>query len=146
MNAHIHKLTPAVPKPVLLLLAALMWIGVGILLLSLASSWLHRSAGHVFVFSAFGVGAALVVHHFGFLRVVDKNLARLLPMQGKRCLFAFISWKSYLIAALMIAMGWTLRHSPIPKPYLAVVYIAIGLALILSSIRYLRVLLAQRQS
>ncbi len=59
-------------------------------------------------------------------------------MQGKRCVFAFQSWKSYLIVVIMIAMGIGLRHSPIPKPYLSVLYIGIGLALILSSFRYLK--------
>jgi hypothetical protein len=38
----------------------------------------------------------------------------------------------------MIGMGAVLRLSPVPKAYLSVVYIAIGLALILSSVRYLR--------
>ena len=64
-------------------------------------------------------------------------------MQGTRCVFSFITWKSYIIVAVMIAMGTLLRHSPIPKPYLAVVYTGIGLALVLSSVRYIRVLLSQ---
>jgi hypothetical protein len=77
------------------------------------------------------------------LKIVDKNLGRILSMEGKRCAFSFLTWKSYVMVALMIAMGAVLRHSPIPKPYLAMLYIGIGLALVLSSIRYLRVLLGQ---
>jgi len=88
--------------------------------------------------------AAVVIHHFGFLKVVDKNLDRIRPMQGKRCAFSFMSWKSYLMVAVMMAMGIGLRHSPIPKPYLAVLYIGIGLALVLSSGRYLRVMMQAR--
>ncbi len=132
---------PAVGKPVLLFLAALIWIGVGVMLLSLAFGWLNPIGlpGEWF-FVIPGVLGALIIHHFGFLRVVDKNLARILPMEGRRCVFAFMSWKSYLIAVLMIAMGITLRHSSIPKRFLAILYIGIGLALILSSIRYLRYL------
>jgi hypothetical protein len=41
----------------------------------------------------------------------------------------------------MVTMGITLRHSPIPKQYLSVIYTGIGLALFLSSIRYFRNLL-----
>ena len=52
-----------------------------------------------------------------------------------------MSWKSYLLLGVMMALGIGLRHSPLPKPYLAVLYIGIGLALVLSSVRYLRVLL-----
>jgi hypothetical protein len=59
-------------------------------------------------------------------------------MDEKQCLFAFIPWKSYLMIALMITMGAILRHSSIPKPYLAILYTTIGLALILSSVRYIR--------
>ncbi|MBT8338539.1 MAG: hypothetical protein HKP58_12905 [Desulfatitalea sp.] len=140
MTMGINKFKPAVGKPVLLFLAAMMWIGVGILLLSLAYTWLHHAMGDSLPPAAAGVGAGLVIHHFGFLKIVDKNLARIQPMEGKRCLFSFLSWKSYLIVVVMMAMGITLRHSSIPKPYLATLYIAIGLALILSSIRYLRAL------
>jgi hypothetical protein len=43
----------------------------------------------------------------------------------------------------MIGIGVTLRHSPIPKPYLAALYLGIGGALILSSARYVRVFLGQ---
>lgn len=143
MKTTLKQLRPSVEKPALLFLAALMWIGVGIFLQRLAYMWLHQAPGHSIVFTGIGILAALIVHHFGFLKVVDKNLARILPMEGKRCVFSFISWKSYLMVVIMITMGIILRHSPIPKPYLAVVYITIGLALVLSSIRYLRVLIHQ---
>ena len=83
----------------------------------------------------------MVIHHFGFLRIVDKNLARILPMQGKRCVFSFMPLKSYILILIMSLLGVTLRHSPVPKPNIAVLYIAIGTALILSSIRYFRYLI-----
>jgi len=133
---------PAVGKSALLFLAAFMWIGVGSMLLSLAFGWLRYIPGQgALVPAALGVAAALVIHRFGFLKIVDKNLARILPMEGKHCLFAFMSWKSYLNVAAMIALGIFLRHSAIPKPYLAILYIGIGMALVLSSMRYLRILL-----
>lgn len=125
-------------------LAGFVWICVGAMLLLLASSWLLNVANaNSTVFAGAGVALALLVHHFGFLRIVDKNLRRILSMDGKKCLFAFIPWRSYLIIAVMIAMGITLRHSAIPKQYLAVLYIGIGLALILSSVRYMRVFLRE---
>ncbi len=132
---------PGVPKSVLLLLAGAMWLGVGIMLDTMAASWLGVAAHRSAVISAgVGVVAALLVHHFGFLRIVDKNLGRILPMEGKRCLFSFMPAKSYLLVALMIAMGITLRHSSVPKVYLAAAYLCMGTALVLSSIRYLRYL------
>ncbi len=121
-----------------------MWVGVGAMLLSLSYTWLRsiQLPGSL-VFAGMGLSLALVVHHFGFLRIVDKNLGRILPMKGKKCLFSFMSWKSYFLVAVMAAMGIRLRHSSIPKSYLSVLYIGIGMALILSSIRYLRVFYRQ---
>jgi hypothetical protein len=137
-------MTPAVDKRVLLFLAGTMWILVGIYLLRLAWGWLFSPVvDSAFVCVVAGVIAALMVHHFGFLRVVDRNLGRILPMEGKRCVFSFMSWKSYVLVATMIAIGTALRHSAIPKPWLSVVYITIGLSLCLSSIRYLRILISQ---
>ena len=117
-------------------------MAVGIMLLTLAYTWLHRSHSYyVFLFAGAGFASALVIHHFGFLKIVDKNLGRILPMEGKKCVFAFMPWKSYLIVIVMVNLGIFLRHSPIPKTYLSVVYVGIGLSLILSSIRYFRVLI-----
>jgi hypothetical protein len=135
----IKKYKPAVPKFVLLFLAGGLWLGVGSMLLFLAVSWLRETAqiNHI-VFAGSGIFLALLIHHFGFLRIVDKNLGRILPSDEKKCVFSFMPWKSYLIIPIMITLGIVLRHSAVPKHYLAIIYIAIGLALTLSSMRYLR--------
>ena len=137
-----RKIKPAVNKRVLLFLAGFMWLGVGTMLLFLSFSFLYSFRAHgSFLFGGIGVIVALVIHHFGFLKIVDKNLGRILPMEGTKCVFSFITWKSYIIIVVMVAMGSILRHSPIPKPYLSILYTGVGLALLLSSTRYLRVLL-----
>ena len=140
------KWKPGVPKSTLLLIAGILWIAIGIMLNGLSYSWLKTEKPAYAILSA-GIGfiCALVIHHFGFLRLVDKNLRRLLPMEGKRCVFSFIPWKSYLLIIAMIFMGIFIRHSPIPKLYLAVAYIGIGTALILSSVRYFRYLILIRK-
>jgi hypothetical protein len=133
------RFKPGVDRWALLLLAGLVWIGVGTMLVLLARSWLAlETTARAAVSAGIGCAAALVIHHFGFLRVVDKNLDRILPMTGKRCVFSFMTWKSYGLVAVMVATGIALRHSPLPKFYLAMLYIGIGAALILSSVRYLR--------
>jgi len=136
----ISKLKPAVSKNVLLFLAGFMWICVGIMLLFLAISWLATASKTTLgLFLVIGFVVALLVHHFGFLNIVDHNLERIMIMNEKQCLFSFISWKSYLIIIIMVTLGVLLRHSEIPKHYLAILYTGIGLALILSSVRYMRV-------
>lgn len=135
----IQKLNPAVDKKYLILLAGTMWSGVGVMLICFAVSWLTLFRGKgTLIFYAAGFLAAMPIHHFGFLKLADKNLKRLLPLKDKKCLFSFITWKSYLIIIVMVALGITLRHSSIPKQYLSILYNGIGLGLFLSGIRYFR--------
>jgi hypothetical protein len=78
------------------------------------------------------------IHHFGFLKIADKNLNRILLLKEKQNPFYFMTFKSYLIVLVMVSMGIALRHSAIPKRYLSILYNGIGLALFLSGIRYFR--------
>jgi hypothetical protein len=137
-----NRFKPAVTNTFLLLLAGIVWECVGIVLLYLAYTWLAAaSSTRVYLYWATGLLLALLIHHFGFLRIVDKNLSRILKMNDKACFFAFYPWKSYLIVVVMVSMGSLLRHSMVPKKYLAILYTGIGLALILSSVRYIRIFL-----
>jgi hypothetical protein len=133
------KWTPGVPKSILLFIAGIVWIVAGIMLNRLAYSWLVvEKTDHAVIAAFTGFTCSLFIHHFGFLRIVDRNLDRILPMVDRRCVFSFMPLKSYVLIVIMIVMGMLLRHSPIPKLYLSVLYIGIGMALILSSVRYLR--------
>ncbi len=144
MHRRAAKIKPAVNKEILLFLAGFVWLVVGASLLWLSFLWLKQfQVQGSFLFCGVGIVVAMVVHHFGFLKIVDKNLGRILPMEGTKCIFSFMTWKGYIVVAVMLTMGTLLRHSSIPKPYLAMLYIAIGLALLLSSVRYLRVLINQ---
>lgn len=135
----LEKLNPAVDKKILILLAGLMWCGVGIMLISFAITWLdHYSGNGKYLLYSAGFLIAMPIHHFGFLKIADKNLKRLLPVTEKKCVFGFMTWKSYFVVLIMVSMGIGLRHSSIPKQYLSVLYNGIGLALILSGLRYFR--------
>ena len=136
----IGKYKPAVSRHVLMFLAGFLWICVGTMLVFLAYSWLASASDAVFwMFSGIGFIAVLLIHHLKFLKIVNQNLERISMMNEKQCLFAFISWKSYLVILIMVLLGVALRHSEIPRHYLAILYTGIGLALILSSVRYMRV-------
>ena len=136
----LERWKPALGKRGLLLVAGLLWIAVGTMLMGMAWRWLAASTGrHLFVYPFVGAVAALVIHHFGFLKIVDRNLGRIVHGPGRRCAFAFMPARSYLTVVLMMALGIGLRHSPVPRVDLSVLYVAIGAALILSSFRYLRV-------
>ena len=126
-----------VGKMWLFLLAGLMWSGVGVMLCALAYNWLADL--HSFDALWFGLGGlacSLAVYRFGFLHLAQKNIERIQAFLDRASLFAFMSPKSYLLVVFMMALGMTLRSSPVPKAYLAVVYITIGAALFLSSLHY----------
>ena len=131
------RLNPAVHNHWLLLAAGVVWSGVGVLLCWLAYNWLNEAHSVL----ALGIGLAgfalsLVVYRFGFSHIAQTNITRLRSFLQKVCLFAFFSWKSYLLMVGMMALGMALRNSPIPKTYLAIVYETIGGAMLLSSLHY----------
>ena len=138
-NSLISKINPAADKKYLILLAGFAWCGAGAILIIFAVSWLNNYQGRgVVIFYILGFLAAMPIHHFGFLKLADRNLKRLLLLTEKKCIFSFITWKSYLIIIIMVSLGITLRHSSIPKQYLSILYNGIGLGLFLSGIRYFR--------
>jgi hypothetical protein len=133
----LERWKPAVPRHWLLVIAGLMWSAVGVMLCLFAASWLSV-VGWV---EAAGLGAAgvllgLLIYRMGFHRIVRKNIDRIEHAAERPCLFSFQAWKSYLIVIAMIVMGAFLRHSMIPKPFLAVLYETMGLALFLASLHY----------
>ena len=138
MTGFKEKFKPAVPKKVLLLIVGAMWFCAGIMLSIMAVQWLYAYEGNPLFFALTGIVAALFIHHFGFLKIVDKNLGRITRLPERPCIFSFISWKSYFIILLMVGMGIILRHSALPRQYLSVIYFAMGLSLIFSSTRYFR--------
>ena len=133
----LERLKPAVPRKWLLFLAGLMWSGVGAMLCCLAGGWLAAVPAKVSLpLGLAGVVLAVAVYRFGFSRIAKKNIDRIGRSPDMACLFSFQAWKSYLIIVVMVTLGLLLRHSSLPKHYLAVVYVTIGGALFLSSLHY----------
>ena len=123
----------------MILLAGIAWSAVGIALIMVAIGWLHDIHRSRLIAIGIGIVAGVAVHRFGFSRLAAINLGRIRgqsPGKDRVCVFAFQNWKSYLMIAVMMTMGYALRHSPVPKIYLVPIYLAIGLALIFSSFSY----------
>jgi hypothetical protein len=142
--SRLELLKPAASKPWLIAAAGIMWSGVGLMLCSLAYGWLRPvSFPRVIWMSLAGISLASAIHHFGFSKLAKKNIRRITDIAGdKICIFAFQEWTSYPLVVVMIGLGISLRKFlPIPKPYLASLYIGIGGGLFLSSLYYYKVLL-----
>ena len=139
----INTLKPGVDKFWLFVVASLMWSGVGIYLDFLAYGWLRPvEISQALLFVVSGILLAVVIYAIMFKRFADLNILRIRDLPGdKICVFAFQRWTSYPLVVVMISLGIFLRmYSPIPKPYLAVLYIGIGTSLFLASLRYYRYL------
>jgi hypothetical protein len=130
-------LKPAVSRYWLIALAGLMWSIVGVMLCRLAYIWLSAIPLQRSVpMGMLGIIFSLALYRYNFYKIPLKNIDRLCLMTDKSCFFAFQAWYAYLIVIVMMALGIVLRHSPIPKHYLAVLYTAIGGALFLASFHF----------
>jgi hypothetical protein len=142
-NNLIEKLNPSVKKPWLYLLSGVSWSAIGILLTTMTTDWLAQvsrstALGRVFL----GLLLALLIFRFGFTRFAQSNIERIKnKAQSTLCVFGFQRWTSYPLVLVMISLGIFLRkYSPIPKPWLAILYIGIGGGLFLSSYWYYQTL------
>ncbi len=66
-------------------------------------------------------------------RISRRCLHRIALFDDNTCLGAVYSWKSWLLVPAMIAMGVVARHLWAPGPVPAILYLAIGWALLVSS-------------
>ena len=143
MMDRLSQWTPAAPKAWLYAVAGLLWSGVGIFLCSLTVKWLQPvySGTRIWLIAG-GLILAISIYVFGFSRFADKNIRRITAIpKEKVCIFAFQQWSSYPLVVFMISLGIILRqYSPIPKPWLAAMYIGIGGSLFLASFHYYKVI------
>jgi hypothetical protein len=131
------KMKPTASISWLIAAAGFTWSAVGILMLRLACGWLGALVLRRAVLSGIsGMTGAVIAYHFVFSGIAQKNLGRISLFPGKACFFAFQAWKSYFVIVIMITLGGILRHSAIPREYLAALYLTIGGALLLSSLHY----------
>ncbi len=139
----IKQFKPGADKNRLLLLAGVIWTGVGSYLIYLALGWIFQPGVRYWHYWVPGILLAFLIYRFGFSKLALKNSQRIQEYQvDKPCLFAFQEWHSYPLVLVMIGLGIALRkYTPIPKPLLGVMYLGIGGGLGGASIQYYRKIL-----
>jgi hypothetical protein len=127
----LHSLKPSSSRSTRLLLASLVWSSVGVGLLVTGLRWLLTAPGSwvwLGLVVALLIGAA---KGFWILsRRATVNAKRIVAAGEARCLGGAFSWGSWLLALGMIGGGFGLRHSPLPRPWLGLIYTAVGVALL----------------
>lgn len=129
---------PKVNKNILILIAGILWSGVGVLLNFFANRWFHLLSKNEFILAIVGgVLLGAVISYFGFSGLAQKNIDRINLYEGKVCLWAFQKWQSYILIIFMISLGIFMRKtSYMPKYLLTPMYIGIGFALFTASFKY----------
>lgn len=135
-----EKIPPIVNKKWLYLLAGSMWFIVGIFLLSLALGWFEvLSSERKFQHILLGIGLS-IPFIIMFLVVAGRNINRVKAMPESVSIFNFQPWYSYVIVVVMMSIGIMLRHSPLFKTDLGILYTSIGVAISLASLKFLRMI------
>ncbi len=129
---------PGINRKWLIMISGVMWSGVGIFLIWVASKWFHEFHSWQSILAlTVGPIIGLTITYFGFRKLAKKNADRILDYPEKVCAFAFQRWQMYILIIVMMSMGIFMRSAGfIPKFLLAPVYIGIGSALFLSSFVY----------
>ncbi len=117
--------------------AGVMWCLIGLFLCRLALSWLiYVDLTSGLLFGGSGLLIAWLAYKNGLLKLAEKNKLRIDAYQEQAPFYAFMPLKSYLIIAIMVPLGYILRHSVIPKPILSVMYLGMGGSLFFASLHY----------
>ena len=122
---------PGAPQRVHILLAASLWTGIGIMLMTRGLHWLAGSGRLWLALPAFFLGTLKSVLVLD--RAARKSLNRILRLADGTCLGAVYSIKTWILVLLMMLSGYALRQSSLSHSLLGLLYVTIGWALFFSS-------------
>jgi len=134
-----ERYKPAASRRTQLLAAALLWTAVGVGLATYGGVRTLRGAGGlgVILFPA-AIVAGAAKGRWVLARSARRNLQRILERGEGRCLFGFLSLRSWALVAFMVLLGRTLRHHAATAPIVGPVYLAVGVALLVGSLEIWR--------
>ena len=131
MKSFLAKYNPGASVRTHLLVNALLWSGVGGLLMARGVHLMLGSAAWWLPLAALLVGT--IKSQLILDRVASKNVQRTLTLQDGACIGGAYSWKTWGLVLFMAGAGRTLRMSSIPPAAIGAITVAIGWGLYLSS-------------
>jgi hypothetical protein len=134
----LERFKPSIPKRGLFFIAATVWAVAGGMLAFRGYGFIMEDASpHTWRFF-WGVLGGLVFFLFLFDGISRKHIQRISALKSETpCVFSFFNWKSYALMGIMIASGIATRYSRLlPLSDLGTFYIAMGVPLLASSIRF----------
>lgn len=134
-NSPLERWKPRAGGRTQLLLAGALWTAVGVLLLGFGARWTLEAfaPGTGALATALGIAAGLLKGRFVLDRAAGRITERIVARGDGRCAGGFLSWRSWLLVALMSAAGRLLRGGLLSHAVVGPLYTAIGTGLLFSS-------------
>ncbi|MGL5615027.1 MAG: hypothetical protein ACRDD2_02185 [Sarcina sp.] len=128
-----------VKKRTVLFIGGLVWAFAGSRVFSIGKESILQGKGNDIIAIAVGVIAFALFFKFIFSKLVNKHTKRIVKSAlEKHCAFSFFDVKSYIIMAIMITLGISVRSFGIFNPlYLGAFYIGLGIALAMAGVLFL---------
>lgn len=131
MQQNKKSFKPGVSRSVHLFAAPFLWTAIGTLLMVRGFGWIGAGAARWLVLLGLVIGT--IKSRLILDKTARKSLQRILEMNDNTCIGAVYSWKTWLLVALMMTFGITMRKLTDPGLIIGTLYMAIGWALVLSS-------------
>ena len=131
----LERWKPRVAGRTQLLLAGALWSAVGALLLGFGARWTLEAfePGPGVLAVSLGVAAGLLKGRFVLDRAAARLTDRIAARGDGRCAGGFLSWRSWLLVAVMSGAGRILRGGLLSPAVVGPLYTAIGAGLLFSS-------------
>jgi len=133
-----QRFKPGVPKRQLLLVAAFVWLFAGGFLMFRGIRSVPEGSWQLWKI-AVSVAGGLLFFWILFLRISATHIRRITSLEILRpCVFSFFDFKSYLMMALMITMGVTVRKLHlIGAVAVSYFFVTMAIPLLISALRFL---------
>lgn len=131
-------LKPAVPKRVLLFVAAAVWTFAGGMLMFRGYKMTDPANPYLLLILLVALTGGVIFYLKLFSKISLKHTRRILGLkEAYPCVFSFFNFRSYMLMAFMITMGITLRTTGrVPPVYLSFMYLMMSVPLLISSVRF----------
>jgi len=138
MMENVEKFKPSVSKHNLLFIAGLAWTTAGGILAGRGLSYLLQHGEHLALCLAGGAVLGVIFYLILFAKISRKHIIRIKGLNiPYPCAFSFFNFRSYLMMAIMISGGITLRSfDVIDKEWLYNFFVTMGVPLLISASRF----------
>jgi hypothetical protein len=131
------RLKPAIPKRHLLMVASFVWLCASGMLLWRGIIGVPHGGWQLWEIVASLIGG-LFFFRVLFFRISSKHILRISSLEILRpCVFSFFNFRSYILMALMITLGISVRKFHlISAEFLSYFYITMATPLLFSAVRF----------